>query len=277
MSTYVLIHGARAGSWYWDKVVPLLKQAGHQIVAPDLPGHGQDKTPLREITLAAYTKRVCEILDAQAKLVILVGHSMDGIVITQAAEERPEKIATLVYLVAFLLQNGETVSQVFSVDTDSLLLPTLMVNQEQGCATFKEEAPLKEVLFADCSDEEVARARLLFGSQALVPFVTPISTTVERFGRVPRVYIESLRDRVISPFIQQKMYTALPCQKNHLDGDQPLAFLLSARGVSKSSRVTAGGRSLLKQRRLNHHDAPLALTSRSAFIEESSKAQLPIY
>jgi pimeloyl-ACP methyl ester carboxylesterase len=212
MSTYVLIHGAWEGSWCWEKVVPLLKQAGHQVETLDLPGHGQDRTPLREITLAAYTKRVCETLDAQAEPVILVGHSMGGIVISQVAEERPEKIATLVYLAAYLLQNGESLSQVASVDTDSLLLPIVLVNREQGYATFKEEAPLKEVVYADCSDEDVARARSLLVPQALAPFVTPISTTVERFGRVPRVYIECLRDRVISPYIQKKMYTALPCQ-----------------------------------------------------------------
>ena len=53
MSTYVLVHGAWHGSWCWEKVVPLLEQAGHQVEALDLPGHGQDKTPIREITLAA--------------------------------------------------------------------------------------------------------------------------------------------------------------------------------------------------------------------------------
>jgi pimeloyl-ACP methyl ester carboxylesterase len=138
---------------------------------------------------------------------------MGGIVITQVAEERPEKIATLVYLAAYLLQNGESLSQVASVDTDSLLLPMVLVNREQGYATFKEEAPLKEAIYADCSDEDVERAMSLLVPQALAPFVTPISTTVERFGRVPRVYIECLHDRVISPSCQEKMYTALPCQQ----------------------------------------------------------------
>ena len=66
MSTYVLIHGAWQGSWCWDKVVPLLKQAGHSVEAPDLPRHGQDKTPLPEVILQAYTTRVCETLDAQS-------------------------------------------------------------------------------------------------------------------------------------------------------------------------------------------------------------------
>jgi pimeloyl-ACP methyl ester carboxylesterase len=169
MSTYVLIHGAWHGSWCWEKVVPLLQQAGHQVEAPDLPGHGQDKTPLREITLATYTQRVCETLDAQAEPVILVGHSLGGMVITQVAEERPEKIQTLVYLTAFLVQNGETSRQMAQTDRDSLVFPNLMVNTEQGYHTFKEGAPLKDIFYGDCSQEDVARAISLLGPEALAP------------------------------------------------------------------------------------------------------------
>lgn len=156
MSTFVLVHGAWAGGWCWEKGVPLLEQAGHQVQVFDLPAHDQDTTPLREISLAAYTKRVCEILDAQAEPVMLVGHSMGGIVITQAAEERPEKIQMLVYLSAFLPQNGESLFQLASRDTDSLVFPNLIINEEQGYLTFKEDAPLKEILGADCSDEDIA-------------------------------------------------------------------------------------------------------------------------
>ena len=212
MSTYVLVHGAWHGSWCWEKVVPLLKQAGHQVEILDLPGHGQDRTPIREITLTAYTKRVCETLDAQAEPVILVGHSMGGIVITQVAEERPEKIQTLVYLTAFLPQNGESLLKIARTNSDSLLTPNLVVNEEQGYLTFKEGASLKEIFYGDCSDEDVARARSLLVLQAIAPMATPVRISAEQFGRVPRVYIECLRDRTITPCIQKMMYTAMPCK-----------------------------------------------------------------
>lgn len=61
--------------------------------------------------------------------------------------------------------------------------------------------------------EDVARAKKLLVPQATAPFATPVRTTPENFGRIPRIYIECLRDRAISPAIQRKMYTALPCQK----------------------------------------------------------------
>ncbi|MBA3922407.1 MAG: alpha/beta fold hydrolase, partial [Nostocaceae cyanobacterium] len=108
MSTCILIHGAWHSSWCWNKVATLLEQAGHKVIAPDLPSHGKDKTPIREVTLQSYTDRICEILTELIEPVILVGHSMGGLVITQVAEQCPDKIEKLVYLCAFLPGNGES-------------------------------------------------------------------------------------------------------------------------------------------------------------------------
>jgi hypothetical protein len=49
--------------------------------------------------------------------------------------------------------------------------------------------------------------------QATAPLATPVHTSAENFGRLPRVYIECLRDQVLPPAVQKKQYTALPCQK----------------------------------------------------------------
>lgn len=100
MSTYVLIHGSWHGAWCWDKVVSILVKEGHTVVAPDLPGHGNDKTPIAKVTLRAYADHVCEVINTQSEPVILVGHSMGGIVITQAAENCPDNTQKLVFLTA---------------------------------------------------------------------------------------------------------------------------------------------------------------------------------
>lgn len=212
MSSYVLVHGAWHGGWCWDKVVPLLEKKGHKVEAPDLPGHGKDRTPISEISLQAYADHICGILDAQPEPVILVGHSMGGAVIAQAGEYRPRKIKFLIYVTAYLLQDGEFMMQVFMQDTESSLGLAIIVAENQTYMTLRDDT-VKEVFYGDCSDLDVARAKSLFVPQALAPFATPVITTEENFGRLPRVYIECLRDRVVSPSVQKKMYTALPCKK----------------------------------------------------------------
>ena len=182
------------------------------MVAPDLPGHGSDKKPIPEITLQAYTDRVCQIIDEQTEPVILVGHSMGGVVITQAAEYRPQKIKKLVYLTAFLLQNGEFLLMHAEPDTEALVLPNLIMSEDQSYATVKEEA-LKDAFYGDCSDEDVEYAKSQLVPQAAAPLATPVSTTDENFGQVPRVYISCSGDKAISPSIQENLYTALPCEK----------------------------------------------------------------
>ncbi len=211
MSTYVLIHGAWHGGWCWDKVVPLLEKAGHTVEAPDMPGHGRDKTPIQEVSLQAYVDRVCNVLDAQPDAVILVGHSMGGAVITQAAEYRPEKIETLVYLTAFLPRNGESLFQLGQRDTEASIGASLIMAGD-GSYTVKDE-DIRELFYGDCSGEDVALAKSLLVPQALAPSATPLSTTDESFGRIPRVYIECLRARSISLSMQKRMYTAVPCRK----------------------------------------------------------------
>lgn len=211
MSTFVLIHGAWHGAWCWKNVVPLLEQAGHTVIAPDLPSHGQDTTPIDDVTLQSYTERVCAIVRAQAEPVILVGHSMGGVVITQAAEQCPDRIKALVYLCAFLPGNGESLLDLAQQDPETLVLPNLVVSDDQSRATVSEQA-IKDAFYGDCSSEDIAWAKTLLVPQALAPFATPVRTTEASFGRVPRVYIEGLQDRAIPIALQRRMHSALPCR-----------------------------------------------------------------
>ena len=212
MGNYLLVHGAWAGGWSWEKVVPLLEQKGHTVKAPDLPGHGMDKTSLPGVNLQTYTEKVCQVLDEFDDQVILVGHSMGGIVISQAAEERPQKIKKLVYLAGYLLQNGETLMQVFQRDKGSLLGANLIMADDQSHVTLKEEG-IKDVIYTDASDEDIEQIKERVVSQATMPFATPINITEENYGIIPRVYIECTNDLVITPAAQKEMYSKMPCEK----------------------------------------------------------------
>ena len=211
MNTYVLIHGAWLGEWCWSKLTPLIEQAGHRIVTFDLPAHGEDSSPVSSASLQSYTDRVAQMLEQQPEPVILVAHSMGGVVASQVAEQHPERIQTLVYVSAYLLRESESLSQIAGSDREARLGSYFVINEPQGTLGIREEG-LKEVLFADCPDEDVSRAQIKYRDEPLAPLVTPLSVSMQRFGRVPRVYIQTLQDRVVSPAAQKQMYTATPCQ-----------------------------------------------------------------
>ena len=212
MSTFILIHGASHGAWCWHKVIPKLEAAGHQVLAPDLPGHGRDRTPLEAVTFAAYLDRVCEAIDAAIEPVILVGHSMGGAVISQAAEERPGQVSKLVFLAAMMFEDGETMLAAFQQDTESLLLANMQVSDDGLSMTFPDEI-LKEVFYADSPDSDTALASLLLVPQALAPGTTQLRLTENGYGRIPRIYIECLRDRALTHAYQRQTYERVGCDR----------------------------------------------------------------
>ena len=100
----------------------------------------------------------------------------------------------------------------FEYDKESATLANFVLAADQKSATFREEG-LKEVFYADCSDEDIVLAKLSVVPQAMEPMSVPVKTSEAKWGRVPRVYIECLRDRAVTPPFQKRLYTALPCQK----------------------------------------------------------------
>ena len=211
MSTYVLIHGSWHGAWCWYKIAARLEAAGHSAIAIDLPSHGRDWTPAKEVTMQRYVDAICAVLDTQQEPVILVGHSRGGLAITQAAEARPDKIKSLVYLAAFLIPDGETIFPLVTTDGDSLILPNLDINRDEGWDMLRRSA-FKEALYADCSEEDLALAMALLTPEPMMPSATPIKVTEERFGSIPRTYIALLQDRAVSHALQRRMLARMPCQ-----------------------------------------------------------------
>jgi pimeloyl-ACP methyl ester carboxylesterase len=211
MTTYVLVHGSWHGGWCWHRVVAGLQRAGHRVLAPDLLSLGRDFTPYASVTLESWTNQVATLVQTAEEPVVLVGHSRAGIVISQVAERVPDRIAVLVYVTAFLLESGQTLLEIANQDSQSLVLPSLVVADDQLSARFMEEAA-REAFYGQCSDEDVVLALSLLRPEALAPIATPVRTTAARFGRVPRVFVECTLDRAITLPIQRQMQAALPCR-----------------------------------------------------------------
>lgn len=210
--TYVLVHGAWADASSWERVKPLLEKEGQRVVVVELPAHGGDTTAVAQASLQGYTDKVVQVLDAQQGPVILVGHSMGGTVISQAAEQRPEKVSKLVYLAAYLLRNGESLYQISQTDTESRLGAHIVPEQDGSVLALKPEA-MADAFCQDCSAADAEQLKAKLKPEPTAPLGTPVAVTEERWGKVPRVYIETLQDRTVGPGLQKRMYTASPVER----------------------------------------------------------------
>ncbi len=76
----------------------------------------------------------------------------------------------------------------------------------------REEA-FDEALYADCSPEDRMLGHLLLTPEPLAPSLTAAKLTPERYGRVPRTYIELAKDRAVTPALQRAMYTRVACEQ----------------------------------------------------------------
>jgi pimeloyl-ACP methyl ester carboxylesterase len=212
MNTYILVHGAWQGAWCWEKVIAQLQKAGHTAVAVELPAHGADQTPVSGASLGSYVQTVAQVIERQTGPVILVGHSMAGVVISAVAERMPDRVAALIYVAAYLLQNGETVVQVSQAGTDSVVGANMEFAPDYSTVGVKTDA-LREAFAADASDADFGRLSQMYKPEPTGPFNTPLLVTAERFGRVPRRYIRTAQDRAVTPMLQDAMLANVPCER----------------------------------------------------------------
>jgi pimeloyl-ACP methyl ester carboxylesterase len=197
---FILVSGAWHGSWCWHKVVPLLRQAGHSVLTPDLPGY----------SLERWTQHLCDILKAQSKPAILVGHSRGGILISQVAERIPDRVKHLVYVSAFMLQNGESILRVLRKDGTSTLLQHVNLTADRS-SWVVAEGRVEELFYGDCTQSDAAFACLRLTPEPAEPLMRPVQITERNFGKVPRTYIECLHDKALPLQLQRNMQQALPC------------------------------------------------------------------
>lgn len=217
MARFVLVHGSFHGPWCWERFAPLLEAAGHQVTTVALP------TAPEEADLAGYAASVTGVIDSLAEPVILVGHSMGGIVSAQVSELRPEPLLAVVYVNGLLLRDGESLASFLAdnahLDVDDLVLKNMQVSEDGASARFTAgKAP--EVFYGSCASEVAEWASTRLGEQRTKVYGDPLRLTPERFGRVRRFYVRGLRDMAVSLAYQDVMLSNTPCEATFdIDGD----------------------------------------------------------
>ena len=229
--TYLLVHSAWLGAWQWEGVVSILKEKGHQVFAPDLPGHGSDKTSPAEITMDSYVKTLTDILDQQGQPVILVGHSFNGITVSRAAELRPNKVKGIVYLSAFLLPKGGSFIKAVQGVKGSIAVDNFFLSEDKSYALVKEDE-IQNAFAHDISQEAFAAAKPNIVPEPAAPLMYELEITDDNFGQLPKYYIECTQDRAIPISVQRSMYSGKVNKSYSIDSSHTPNFSQPAKLAS---------------------------------------------
>lgn len=197
MSDFLLIHGSCHGAWCWDDLIPALQSLGHTARAIDLPSHGNDTTPIADVTLDTYAQAIIDAIDTP---VILVGHSMAGYPITAAANRAPEKISKLVYVCAYVPMADKTLGDMRRMAPSQPLLDAIHICDDR--ISFEID-PTKAAakFYHDVKPDRAAWAVAQLGPQPIAPQETQLTSSHD----VPRHYIRCMHDRTIPPVFQVTM------------------------------------------------------------------------
>jgi pimeloyl-ACP methyl ester carboxylesterase len=206
MASFVLIPGAMHGRWTWDRVTPRLEAAGHQVIAPDLPGMGANQSiPVEQVRLADWGEFVAGLVrqaHERAGPVILAGHSRGGLVIGEAAERVPDLLAGLIYVTALIVPPGRSLAEVTGHTPD----PDAAMPDPADLA-----AMAKALFYSSCTPEDADWAVSNLHREPMQVMTEPATVTWERWGRVPRAFIECSEDRTLSLDKQREMQAPAPC------------------------------------------------------------------
>jgi len=214
MARFVLVHGAFGGAWVWSLVSERLNSAGHTVEAFDLPGMGDDQTPLSECTLDASATRLCDVLTSRPEMAIVVAHSMGGVIATQAAARCPQAIAALVFVAAFMPKHGQSL-------LDLTKLPEGAGDQVQANIVIEGEPPVAVMpaqasgyaLYGCCTEEVSAKAIARQRRQPVAPFATPVSIPPGALEGLKRFCVLCTLDRAMMPALLRRMIAENPCEE----------------------------------------------------------------
>lgn len=195
MASFVLVPGTGHGGWCWQKVAPKLRASGSEVYAQTLTGVGDRSHLLKcDVDLTTHIKDVVNLIVYEdLSQVVLVGHSYSGMVITGVAVEVPERLRQLIYLDAYVPEEGES-----EVD---LWPQEMRAEIEAGEAESRGLRPAPSPGLMGITDPVMAewvRARVT--PHPMATYTQPAPRGNERSAALPRAFISCTEGPLVPVF-----------------------------------------------------------------------------
>ena len=215
--TFVLIHGAWAASWVWDSLRTVLEGQGYAVITPDMPGNSRNPASPEQINMQGCVSHVQACCAGVTGPLLIVGHSGGGVVATQVAEVMAEQVAGIAYIAGMMLPSGlgfaELADEVQKTQPEAAgIWPYLEWSEDRQSSTVPPQA-VCDVFLQDLPPELAMAAAQRFCAQPEGTRALVAEWSAERFGQLPRLYIEAQQDKSVVLSVQRRMQQLTPGAK----------------------------------------------------------------
>jgi len=207
----LLLHGAWQGAWVFDGLIPHLQARGWRGQTVDLPENGCPGAPPGPASLEAYVTHCARV--APERMVILA-HSGSGVIASQLAETHPERVAAIVYVAGMMLPSGvsfaDLAQQMTAEGFDVAGVNPHLVRSADGAFTEVPAEVAARIFLHDCPPDVARAGAARLTRQRETGRILRGELTPDRFGRIPRIYVEALHDRSVVLAAQRRMQALTP-------------------------------------------------------------------
>lgn len=207
MAGIVLVHGAWFGGWSWHRLSPILREMGYTVADGDLPGKGAALAEKEKVTLEDQLDCLSSWMETMPDTVHLVAHGMAGILITEYAERRPERIASVTYMSSLFGQPGEwAITLPYNQDVNSGIS-----HLEDGEAIEVTHKEVAELSFNDCTPEDYVMFENSLERVSYDPPIPPLENTTGHWESIQRAYIMCMKNKMVLRAQQHQMTVRHKC------------------------------------------------------------------
>lgn len=204
--TFILIHGSWHNGSVWHRVENELKQSGFSAIAPTLLGFETIENPAtKDVGLNKHIEQIIDLINTDnLNDVVLVGHSYSGLVISGVAEKVPERIAKLIYLDAFIPENGQSLFDIIGAESEQHYRGIAIDNKGKGKADGVQDAWLlpsgtpQDYGVTDPQDVEWLKERMVY--TPILTFEEAVSINNPKSQDIPRIFIRCTEFPYLEPF-----------------------------------------------------------------------------
>jgi pimeloyl-ACP methyl ester carboxylesterase len=200
--TIILVHGALLDSTIWSPVQSYLQNRNFNVVTINVPGRTDDGIDAKAVSLDLAAKKLCNIAALQHGPVILAGHSQAGAIITQATAECGKNIKALVYIAAVMPLNNESTFMLLSDADGNHFDQCVIADKNAGVYRININGPLKAMFMDDATPAQAKRAIATMTAEPMRIGDDVLHYNEADFKAIPKFYIKTTEDRIISPQTQ---------------------------------------------------------------------------